>query len=217
MSISGIPSTKFTKPVAASQSLREVYDILFSAWSVAKVDRTAPLKNLENCITWCFYSAIVAEIIRLIDDGTRQHCFTIFSGTSIIYRRKQVGIADIQVEFNNDPRCRFIIEAKLLNKKGASNARAYVGEEGMGRFISGKKYGIEVSEGGMIGYVLDGNTDKARKSVADKIEKERQTVGMLPTATLKNSTIREDVYETSHVKQTGTSFTIYHIFLPVKN
>ena len=68
-----------------------------------------------------------------------------------------------------------------------------------------------------MGYVLDGDTDKARKSVTDTIEAKRLALGMLPKETLKESTIRSDVYETSHDRQTEThsSFTIYHIFLPV--
>ena len=94
---------------------------------------------------------------------------------------------------------------------------AYIGKDGMGRFISGIKYGIGASKGGMVGYVLDGNTGKARKNVTEKIEAKRQTLGMLPMETLKDSTIRQDVYETSHVRpiEQETLFTIYHIFLPL--
>ena len=216
MSISGVPPTEFTRPVADSQSLKEIYDLLFDGWKMVIIEPNMPSKNLENNITWRFYDAIVAEKSRFIDDGTRQYCFSFHSGEGVTDGKgNQTGIADMIVQFGTDERNRFIIEAKLLNKQRASNAGAYVGKDGMGRFMSGKKYGIGVSEGGMMGYVLDGNTAKARKSVTDKIETERQTLGMSPTETLKNSTVHDDVYETSHVRQTGTPFTIYHLFLPV--
>ena len=217
MSVQGRFSSEFLTPIAETQGdIQTIFDLVFCAWPTLKIDLTVmPSGNLENNITWHFYGAIVAEKSRLTDDGTQQYCFSFLPGTEIIDGKgNRLGITDLQIQFGTDERNRFTIEAKLLNKQRTSNAGAYVGKEGMGRFISGQ-YGREVQWGGMMGYVLDGDTDKARKSVTDKIEKERQTLGMLKTETLKNSTIRKDVYETSHTRQTGTPLTIYHLFLPV--
>jgi len=215
MSISGIPSTGFAKPFADSQSLQEIYALLFIAWSMVKIESTTSSGNLENNITWRFYDAIVTEKSRLTDDGTRQYSYSFHTGESVIDNGQQVGITDIQIQFGTDERRRFAIEAKLLNTPKGTNVNTYIGKDGMGRFISGKKYGIGASKGGMVGYVMDGDIDRARKRVTEKIEAKHLTLGMPSTATLTDSTIRENVYETSHIRQTGTPFTIYHIFLSV--
>ena len=214
MSISGVPSAGFTKPVADSLSLEEIYDFFFIAWNMVKIESAISSRNLENKITWRFYDVIVAEKSRLTDDGTRQFCFSFLPGTVVTDGRgKQIGIADIQIQFGTDERNRITIEAKLLNKKGEYLHSTYV-SRGMMRFITGQ-YGHGVLWGGMIGYVLDGNTGIARTSVTDTIEANRLPLGMSPKGTLTKSIIREDVYETSHMRQTKIPFTIYHIFLPV--
>lgn len=216
MSIVGNPSPEFAQPINSSQSLKEVYDMLFMAWKLVGIPRNAPSGNLENTITWKFYACIRAEKARLTDNGEREYCFSFHPGSSEVDDKgKQTGITDIQIQFGNDERRRFTLEAKLLNQQGATNTGAYVGSEGMGRFIREEKYGIGVSEGGMMGYVLDKNVDKAKRSVTEKIEKECSSLGMVSQGTLKKSSLRDDVYETSHIRHTNVPFTIYHIFLPV--
>jgi hypothetical protein len=215
MSISGVPTTRFTRPVADSQSLKEAYDLLFIAWDMVKIEHTIPSNNLENRITWRFYDAIVTKKSRLTDDGTQQYCFSFHVGSDVTDRKgNRLGITDIQIQFGTDERNRFIIEAKLLNKKGEYLHNKYI-SYGMMRFITGQ-YGGGVQCGGMVGYVLDGNTDTARKDVTDNIEAKRLELGTSSTETLRDSAIRKDVYETSHVRQTKKPFTIYHVFLPIR-
>ena len=215
MSIIGSPSPEFAQPISDSQSLNEAYDLLFVAWNMVAVPFGMSTKNLENVITDFFYEAVTIEKARQMDSCERQYCFSFIPGPRIVYKGRCVGITDIQIQFGNDERRRFILEAKLLNKPKASNAGAYVGTEGMGRFIREEKYGIGVSEGGMMGYVMDKNVDKAKRSVTEKMEKECSSLGMASRGTLKKSSLRDDVYETSHIRHTNVPFTIYHIFLPV--
>lgn len=216
MSIIGTPSSEFAQPINDSQSLKEAYDLLFTAWEMVIVPTDTPTKDLENTITGFFYDAVTVEKARKTDSGNRQYCFSFLPGPHVVYKGRRIGITDIQIQFGNDERRRFTLEAKLLNKPSASNAGAYVGTEGMGRFICGK-YGIGMLKGGMIGYVLDGNTNSAKQKVAEKIENERSALGMSSPETLKKSSLRDDVYETSHIRRTKKPFTIYHVFLPVKN
>ena len=97
------------------------------------------------------------------------------------------------------------------------NIGAYVGPDGMGRFIRDGKYGIGVSAGGMIGYVLDSDAEKAKRKVADGIVNKRQSLGMCSTGILEESDLCESVYMTSHCrKQAPQQFTIYHVFLLFK-
>lgn len=215
MSIIGAPSPEFAQPIGDSQSLKEAYDLLFTAWNMVVVPPDTPTKNLEDSITNFFYCAVTTEKARRMDNDNRQYCFSFLPGPFVVHKGRRIGITDIQIQFGNDERRRFTLEAKLLNKPGAANSGAYVGIEGMGRFVSGKKYGIDVSEGGMMGYVLDGNADGAKQKVMKKIEQERQFLGMPSQDTLKTSYLGDEVYETSHTRHTNTPFTIYHIFLPV--
>ena len=217
MSIFGSPSPEFAQPVSDSQSLKEAYDLLFAAWEMIEIDlATTPTKNLENTITWRFYGKIEMEKARRTDNGERQYYFSFHPGSSVIDRGKQVGISDLQIQFGYDERRRFTLEAKLLNKPKGSNIGEYVGYDGMDRFLRDGKYGIGVSAGGMMGYVLDGNTNGAKQKVTNKIEESRLTLGMSHQETLKKSSLRKDIYETFHTRQTKTVFTIYHIFLPVR-
>jgi hypothetical protein len=219
MSFSGTFTRDFTKPISFSQSLKEVYDILFITWKMVKVNADIPTGNLENDITCIFYSKIRTKKAELTENGERQYCFSFLLNSSEVNDNgKLIATTDIQVQFGNDERQRFTLEAKLLNKPKDNNIGAYVGYDGMGRFIRDGKYGIGVSAGGMIGYVLDGDAEKARNNVADSIMNKRKSLGMCSTGILEESGLRESVYMTSHNrKQAPQQFTIYHVFLSVQN
>lgn len=216
MSVFGNPTPHFSSPISDSQSLKEAYDLMFTAWEKVNVNlQVDSTSNLENTITWRFYDKIIAEKSRQADSENRQYCFSFTAGTSVTDGKgKQLGITDIQIQFGYDERQRFTLEAKLLNKPGDNNTSAYTGVAGMGRFMIGK-YGAGVSQGGMIGYVLDGNVERAKKNVAESVVERRQTLGMAATAVLEKSALRAAVFETVHQRKKKDTFTIYHIFLAV--
>ena len=114
----------------------------------------------------------------------------------------------------------FCVEAKRLNAmisgQCVSLADRYV-NEGMMRFVSGQ-YSCRVKHGGMVGYVLDGDVDRAMNNVAGNIEAKgvelcmQAPVEFKPSAALKDDKRARD---THHVRaQDRSLFRIHHLFLP---
>jgi len=112
----------------------------------------------------------------------------------------------------------FAFECKRLNVKypGRTDSLAsrYV-KDGMVRFIN-SKYASLLEKGGMIGYVLDGNTASAIKGVHRNIKRLSGKLKMKAPAGLnacsllpKGNPARETLHHLSKRR-----FVIYHIFLP---
>lgn len=110
----------------------------------------------------------------------------------------------------------FAMEAKRLHVIFPSGwdscVSQYVTErQGMLCFIE-QRYGKGLEYGGMLGYVFDGDIDKARTSVARSIEKNRSKLKTrLPHKMVVSSILPGDsrVYETIHTIE-QKRFTIYH-------
>lgn len=115
----------------------------------------------------------------------------------------------------------FCFECKTLNVpsqkelKVRSKADEYVGPRGMGCFISGK-YDGGLPQAGMIGYVMDGDVDGARKKVDAKIQGAAQQLALLAPKALHAAPIvtGSGVYQTVH-RVRRKRFTIYHVLLSV--
>ena len=129
------------------------------------------------------------------------------------------GEIDIVVRAGIDPLVFFGFECKRLNvvrsdSRTRSEAAAYVGDEGMGCFLSGQYEGGGES-GGMIGYVLDGNIHSARSAVEHAIQTNAISLQLLPPEALIHVTAfpdYQDIEKTLHRYRKG-EFTIYHVFL----
>lgn len=220
MSFQGQFTAGFSSPIVGTQGdIQAVFDVLFCAWARLKIDLTTiSSRKWEDSITLRFYRAIIGEKTSRKKLGYQfSFDFTlfpkVFDEVQDFDDLPDFGIPDIQITYRSDEADRYILEAKLLNKSDEYLHVDYVAK-GMMRFIMGK-YGSNVHWGGMMGYVLDRNTNKAKELVMTRIESERPVLGMPPQETLKISSLRDDVYETSHTRHTNTPFTIYHIFLPV--
>lgn len=117
----------------------------------------------------------------------------------------------------------FCLECKRLNALVGSETRAYASEYvrfGMHRFVRGQ-YAVLVSNGGMLGYVLDGDIPGAMSNVEANIRGRREELGMESPAQFQTSSIRpgeETAKETRHRRQNARDpFTIHHIFVfPVR-
>lgn len=113
----------------------------------------------------------------------------------------------------------FSLECKLLNKtdhqgRWSSLAGQYI-DEGVMRYIRGQYCGGE--NGGMIGYVMDGDTVRAIDCVDDAIAKRKQQLCINHQPQLRKSSVRphcRQTKETGHLTKNGP-FTVHHIFLPV--
>ena len=88
--------------------------------------------------------------------------------------------------------------------------------EGMYRYFNGQ-YAQGLDKGGMLGYVMDGDSNEAIKDVQKSIESKRSELYMQDNETIKSSSITNSrqVKETSHQYSPNQNFTIYHIFLPM--
>ena len=116
----------------------------------------------------------------------------------------------------------FAFECKRLRipypppSKLATNNSEYVNKQGMMCFVTGK-YSGSVTNGGMIGYVMDGRTEKAIPSVGILIKKKRLALKLVGNTGLERSSVMGDsqnVRETRHILN-KRKFTIHHIFLAV--
>jgi hypothetical protein len=113
----------------------------------------------------------------------------------------------------------FAFECKRLNvPKGRGRrtlAPQYV-SEGMMRFVIGQ-YAGTVTQGGMIGFVMDGEARDAVKLVGSAVKRRRKDLRMRKSQGLDASLLRardERVKETFHRVTLGT-FRIHHVFLAV--
>lgn len=114
----------------------------------------------------------------------------------------------------------FCLECKRLNAVYPKYVRTYATEyvtQGMMRFVRGQ-YSSAVRHGGMLGYVLDGNVNKAIQKVTHAIQSRYKDLKMKPPGDIKRSSLRPknpEVRETHHTRQHNNApFQIHHIFVP---
>lgn len=81
------------------------------------------------------------------------------------------------------------MEAKRLKENDSELKRAYI-NEGMDRFIS-EKYPL----GCMVGYLLEGNTDKTVKAINTLLEKDKRNT---ETINFKSNKLLKTYYESNH-------------------
>ena len=97
-----------------------------------------------------------------------------------------------------------------------TNNSEYTNEQGMMCFITGK-YSEGLPCGGMIGYVMDGKTEKAIPSVGRLIKNKRLPLKLAKDTGLERSSVTgnsQNVRETRHILN-KRKVTIHHIFLAV--
>lgn len=113
----------------------------------------------------------------------------------------------------------FCLECKRLNVPTNGSVRAYSSEYvrfGMLRFVEGK-YAPAVRQGGMLGYVLNADVERAITNVASAIKAHHVVLGTPPPGDLLPSslrpgdrTARETVHDRPH---SDSPICIHHIFL----
>lgn len=129
------------------------------------------------------------------------------------------GRIDLKFSQGFDERVYFSIECKRLRVKYRQQFKSLAGdyvEKGMYRYFNGQ-YAYDLDQGGMLGYVMDGNIDVAVNDVEAAIEKRRSSLYMEENETLKVSSCitSKQVKETLHKYGPTKRFTIYHVFLPM--
>jgi len=129
------------------------------------------------------------------------------------------GEIDIRVRsFSPHPDAYFVFECKRLNVQYdsgfATEASKYVGDGGMGCFVSGQ-YPTTCDCGGMLGYVMDGNVPAAVKAINKALGNRREQLRLQPPYQLTPSeSMSRDgsVRQTAH-RQNQHVLLIYHVFL----
>ena len=114
----------------------------------------------------------------------------------------------------------FCLECKRLNVKKSGSTRSYATEyvvHGMMRFIAGR-YASQVPQGGMLGYVLDGDLARAVERVSMAVGRRWEELGMRSPGAMLTSSILTGVAtarETQHRRGPGREqFVIHHLFAP---
>lgn len=113
----------------------------------------------------------------------------------------------------------FCLECKRLHvtKNGKFNTLAteYV-TQGMMRFINGK-YSMTINHGGMLGYVLNSDTDQAINNVGNAIQTRYTDLEMSPPGNMRPSSVRPsdtNARETQHTRLHNEGlFQIHHLFV----
>jgi len=129
------------------------------------------------------------------------------------------GYIDILVSCEFGSEVYFAIEAKRLRVRSTSGKMDAGNDDyvnnGMIRFVSGQ-YAPFMKTGAMLGYVYDGDINKAQSGVARYIKSRDKELKLTSPKQLKRTSMLPDkaIYETRHDLKRH-SFLIYHIFLSV--
>ena len=139
-------------------------------------------------------------------------------------RQKPLGRTDLLFLYSTGARKPwpyFVIEAKRLHVNFPSGWQSLIseyvtGHQGMMCFID-QRYSRDLRCGGMLGYVFDGQVDKARESVGSLISVNHPTLKCAGSAPWVPSLIlagERRISESRHALPRG-AFVIYHLFMPV--
>jgi len=139
-------------------------------------------------------------------------------------RQKQLGRTDLIFLYSTGaikPWPYFVIESKRLHVTFPAGWQSLIpeyvtGHQGMMCFINGR-YASGLASAGMLGYVFDGELEKARSSIGASIEANHDTLKCCSLPRLGPSPVLmgdSEVSESTHLLSQGP-FTIYHLFLAV--
>ena len=126
-------------------------------------------------------------------------------------RRRRI---DFILKSGERPRGCFSIEAKRLGKRHSE--AAYLGDQGLGRFIRGI-YAKDEDESGMLGYVQSGDPQRWAQSVGDRLQGSPQAYAVHPQSPWRRHPIvpvLEHTYRSGHRRESvGRMIEIYHTLL----
>lgn len=195
-----------------STLIPSILDLLFSAWH----DFVKPAHDeLEPHITRRFRNQLRAtkNLVKL----------AVRIGREVVEDDLATGDEKgrIDIQFTSPQSCRedvyLAFECKKLNVihngEWASQASDYA-KDGIMRFVTGQ-YADGLTDGGMIGYVMDGRIDKAVQSVSSQIKSRCIELQMPSPCDLRLSSLRpehQQIKETTH-SLIGRDLILHHIFL----
>ncbi len=195
----------------------EILELVISCWQTfQKPDRL----DLEVKISQRFVDELRQEKDRRDDLP-----FHIWVEVQLPYNTAgAVGRTDILFAYRGaqSEQIHFAFECKRLRipypppSRLTTNNSDYVGNQGMLCFVLGR-YSASVRNGGMLAYVMDGNTEKAIASLSAHIQRKAATLKLSKDTGLHPSPLlprRSDVKQTKHDLPTK-HMTLHHVFLAV--
>jgi len=212
MSTSGNPS-KWEQ--LTPDDVRKIIELLLDSNKSFKVPPKKKSSKLEDHITNRFCA-------HLRNNKNRsEHFFCIEPQSDTLNDVGElIGRIDLKFISGNEEKNYFSFECKVLRVTRPSGQISasyseYV-KEGMYRYFNGQ-YAQGLDKGGMLGYIMDGNIDKAINGVKKAIEIRRKNLNMSSNEILRKSSIlsSRQVKETIHNYGPTGQFAIYHIFLPI--
>lgn len=140
---------------------------------------------------------------------------------------ERLGRLDIRFKHRRSQRDYFAFEAKRLHVsypkgKFSTEYPTYTGAEGMMAFVEGQ-YSKGFLAGGMLGYVMDGRSDKAFGGLKKRIEAERNALKLAAGSELEKSGLSHVMAKAianTHLGETEHDLTthrlrLFHMVLPV--
>ena len=148
---------------------QEVWENVLRAWSMLHFPTNI---RVEDPITRLLWDKL--DELMVTSESTR---WVVYAQAELWERAGEiVGRTDLSFRHLSRRTQFYILECKRLNipadvqrKRPESNADNYVAD-GMTRFVTGQ-YSPEMPCGGMLGYVMDGALQKARKAVESALDK----------------------------------------------
>lgn len=121
---------------------------------------------------------------------------------------------DLFLESGRRPRSRFSIEAKRLSQRHSE--AAYLGDQGLGRFIRGF-YSRDEDEAGMLGYIQSGDPPRWAERIRTALEGSQQAYSAHPESPWRPHRIVESLehtYRSGHHRELAArTIEIYHTLL----
>lgn len=193
----------------------DILDWIADAWAATNHPRTNEIEN-EDRITRRLCVQLVKlkrERKHLLPFGLTSQCELLDDDGGII------GRIDITLHHGWSESVYFALECKRLcvsfPSGWASCASDYV-LNGMMRFVSGQ-YSIGLRCGAMLGYVMDGDTNRAVMCVGVAVNERHSMLSLDATDGLKSSSLRPaspNIRETVH-RLSDRTLVLHHMFLAV--
>jgi hypothetical protein len=195
----------------------EILELLQATWEKLKFPRDV---RLEPRITNLLSRAIEEEYTR---EGKEWYVHPEIKEADPI-TGKEISRTDIRLYHRGIPgqQLYFAFEAKRLHVEASDRTRGgyseYVGVDGMMCFITGK-YSKAAPAGGMLGYVMDGDLERAARGISEAIRDRSVDLKLVSGGEYRFSplmALRKWNGETHHRRRTEL-LTIYHLLLSVPN
>jgi hypothetical protein len=200
--------------------LGEIVEAVAVAWARMKQPKAS---DLEDHITFRLAGRLLNDPLfrDLPYDIVPQYWLLGLNG-------ERLGRLDLCFKHRSSQRDYFAFEAKRLHVaypagKLSSEYHVYAGDDGMGAFIAGQ-YSRGLAAGGMLAYVMDGDTDRAWTGVSACIEAKREELQLRTPHKFAESGLKHHIKsalpgtrlgETQH-ELVSHFLHLLHLLLPVR-